>query len=268
MNILLNPISRDTVSFLNENLVQAFTPLHKKILIIAAAAFACLAAYYLMSHYCFSAQSLEEKKAPIELDEEVQNEEKVSNAAAPKEGISPIEEVEELPQSDEYGTLNGPGKRIDPRENPSYYWLPVTSEGTFENGRLIGHGKVTFNNGTVWEGEFKPISGHDYLNGEGKRVEKNKEGEVETIFEGTFQEHKLHGEGMMFLLNGGTWKGTFSYGMLVAGSIEYKHGSIQSVEGNFDRDGRLEGEGKKIYRNGTVEEGTFEKGVLKTPKKI
>lgn len=280
MSISLNTISRGAVSFLNENLLQVLSSLNKKVLIIAAAAFACLAAY-MISRYCFSAQLLDEKKAPSKPDgedkkapsklvEEILNVKEVSEADAKKE-ISPKEESKELPQSDENGTLNGPGERIYPNEknNPRYYWLPATAKGTFKNGKLIGQGSMTFHNGTVFEGEFDSTkSGSNYLNGEGKRVEKSIDGEVEAIYEGTFQEHKLHGKGMIFLPNGGTWKGKFEFGVLVEGSIEYKHGPIQSEEGKFAWHGnQLNGEGKRVYRTGKVEEGIFENGVLITPKK-
>ena len=56
MNVSLNTISKNLTLFFNEQVFPTST--QKKILIIAAAAFACLAAYYLIRHFCCKAKAL------------------------------------------------------------------------------------------------------------------------------------------------------------------------------------------------------------------
>ena len=56
MNVSLSTISKNLTLFFNEQVFPTST--QKKILIIAATAFACLATYYLIRHFCCKAKAL------------------------------------------------------------------------------------------------------------------------------------------------------------------------------------------------------------------
>jgi hypothetical protein len=115
-------------------------------------------------------------------------------------------------------------------------------EGEFEDGILIGAGKVTTDDGTVYEGEFE----YGILIGRGKITTLDG-----TVYEGEFDEDKLNGSGKINFISGLIFEGDFLDGELDGkGKITFLSGDI--YEGGFKR-GEKHGNGKYTTKEGSYE---------------
>ncbi len=130
-------------------------------------------------------------------------------------------------------------------------------KGQLKDGKLNGNGKISKNNGDIYEGQFKD----NQLNGDGKVSLING-----NIIEGQFKNSKLNGNGKISYNNGDIYKGQFKDNQLNGdGKISYNNGNIS--EGQF-KDNTLNGRGKISYNNGTIYEGQFKDNQLNGHGKI
>ncbi len=131
--------------------------------------------------------------------------------------------------------------------------------GNIVNGKLHGFGKMTDNDGDVFEG--------DWLNGEfikGKILYDDNSRK-----EGEFKNFDLHGNGktIFFDLDDGIeniMDGYYENGEFMRGVYTYVNVKVE--EGSFI-DFDLVGRGKRTFVNGDYEEGLFEAGSLKEGKR-
>jgi hypothetical protein len=187
MNIGLNLLSNFVTPFISKPALSSLTT-QKKILVIASIALAFLALYLAANRYCFK----ENKGLP-------QND-KLSRSSSSKE--TPKEKIkDEIQQigkiifkeatfTAEYrgGILMGQGKIAMAdglAEFDGEFTVDILRDEGFKKEHLLyGNGKITFTDGTVFEGEF--INGD--LDGKGKKTYPN--GKVE---EGKFENDILIG---------------------------------------------------------------------------
>jgi len=145
------------------------------------------------------------------------------------------------------------------------------TEGTFNNGLLLGFGRIIMSNGEIFFGEFSHGKMVGY--GEYQREDGSK-------YEGQFLEGVPHGKGAETMLDGSTFEGVYFGGIRKQGKITWKDGS--SYEGFFEndkfngkgkynwgnqkqyegewKDGKMNGKGKLIYSDGSYYEGDFING--------
>jgi hypothetical protein len=124
-------------------------------------------------------------------------------------------------------------------------------EGQWVNGRLTGHAKRTYPDGSTWEGEFrkgKVLCGHGVL--------KHEEGTVE---EGQWEEGKLTGHCKRTYADGRSLEGEFREGRQwnALGVLHHLDGTVE--EGQWVH-GKLSGLGKRTYTDGRTLEGEFSEG--------
>ena len=106
------------------------------------------------------------------------------------------------------------------------------------------NGKMIYNNGDKFEGEFK----NEIKEGKGKMIYKNGD-----IYEGEFKNDKREGNGKMNYKNRDIYEGEYKNDEREGnGKMIYKNGDI--YEGKYKNDKR-EGNGKMIYKNGDIYEG-------------
>jgi hypothetical protein len=124
-------------------------------------------------------------------------------------------------------------------------------EGEFKNGKKYGHGKYMYKNGDVYEGEYKDGEKH----GHGKCVYKNGD-----VYEGEYKDGKKYGHGKCVYKNGDVYEGEYKddkkhgYGKYVC-----KNGDV--YKGEFKND-KLQGHGKYMYKNGDVYEGGWKNNYM------
>jgi hypothetical protein len=139
------------------------------------------------------------------------------------------------------------------RDNEGINYTPQrhSSGGASSSGGKTT-GKLTYQNGMVYEGEIVNGKAH----GKGKMTMPGRDGFVQ---EGDFLNGKLtKGKSTSTGLGGGIYEGNFVDGKLSGiGKIIINGGSVQ--EGEFLA-GVLHGRGKKTFPNGKVEEGNWENG--------
>jgi uncharacterized protein (TIGR02145 family) len=127
---------------------------------------------------------------------------------------------------DKNGNFKGNTKRISGNQS---IW-----DGEWENQIPINKGKVIFQNGDIYEGEWSGFEKNDFyywqINGQGKMIYKNGD-----IYEGKFKNDELSGNGKMIYKNGNVYSGNW----------------LGSKPNGF---------GNMIYSNGKVETGSFEDG--------
>jgi hypothetical protein len=112
--------------------------------------------------------------------------------------------------------------------------IRLTYEGDFTDGRMHGHGKMTFNTHPVfqeYEGDFE----HGMMHGRGTMVMKNGDRYV-----GGFQGDMMHGLGKM----------TFN-----------THPVFQEYEGGFEH-GMMHGRGTMVMKNGDRYVGNFQEDMM------
>lgn len=149
MRIYSQSLTQVTFNYLQENILSSLTSRQKTIIIIATAAFACLAALYVFRRYCLNKKVEirdEQKKQPIENKDEVKKEtQEVKKEEAP---TAANKKEENLPESDE-PDYDNPSLIWDhqlpliEKERPDVYsqFVPpahFTAKETTEARRVIG----------------------------------------------------------------------------------------------------------------------------------
>jgi hypothetical protein len=123
-------------------------------------------------------------------------------------------------------------------------------EGETKDNKMHGNGRFTFDDGYVYEGTFE----------NGKRIGRGKlyfpDSEDCKVYEGFFNnEFTCDIEGKLIYSNGNIYEGSWNDGMHHGyGKYIYINGNI--YEGNFEND-KKHGYGKMIYSNGNIYEGYF-----------
>jgi len=134
----------------------------------------------------------------------------------------------------EQGTLTG-----------KFNGVKWTYTGGILNGKCHGKGKLTFENGEVYEGDFVD----DKPQGKGKQTVENGD-----VYEGDFIDGKPQGKGKFTYSNGGVYEGDVVYNMR-HGKGKFTFGG-DVFEGDFV-DNKPQ-KGKVTFANGKVEEGNFD----------
>ena len=208
MNVNFIYLSHFNLNFLKENFLTSLLDQQKKILALAAIAFGSLAAYYVVSRYCF--KKIEKKVCP---DGKIEKGEFKN------------------------GVLHGKGKRtlfyeekplgnfnvviLKGNENKSNFHKKL-EKGEFKEGDLI-KGKKRFPLGEKQVGEFKD----GRINGNGKV--KFPDGEIRI---GIFKDGRLNGQGKIIYSNGVIQEGIFS-DCKFEGKKIYKNGMVKEVNEPF-----------------------------------
>ncbi len=169
-----------------------------------------------------------------------------------------------LPDGEYTGEVNaqeephGQGK-LHYQEGDQYHRLQY--EGSFVNGWLEGHGKMTWRDGKVYSGEWKASKKH------GSGQEKYATGGQ---YEGQFQEDKKHGIGTMCYSDGSRYVGAFVQDKRKGqGTYTESKDNIQDskvYKGSWEND-TYEGEGQLVNNHSTTSgiisftyTGTFKDG--------
>jgi hypothetical protein len=147
-------------------------------------------------------------------------------------------------------------------------------EGEFKEGKPHGHGKVTSTDGRAFEGEYQDGKPHGHgkttstdgraFEGEYRNGKPHGHGKTTSpdgkIFEGEYQDGKAHGCGKMILPDGRIIEGEYKEGKLNGcGKITSPDGSI--YEGEV-KEGQPHGRGKKTFLDNRIYEGTFKDGKM------
>ncbi len=122
-------------------------------------------------------------------------------------------------------------------------------EGTFENGKFEGTGKMTYRDGDIYEGEFSKGKMH----GPGKYTYADGQ-----TYVGDFSNGKMQGEGELEYTSGNRYKGSFKNNMK-SGEGAFWFNDSSRYEGEFAFD-KMDGKGLWYYSNGDKYEGEFAKG--------
>ncbi len=135
-----------------------------------------------------------------------------------------------MPSQDSFPLPHGKGIMTDPGG--------IVYEGTFSEGKKEGIGKSTYRDGSLFNAMYTddlPFNGiwtlgsHTY------------EGQVKIEYSNGILQVKAHGEGIMTILPGSTFKGAFVDGRLHGNGVRtFQDGSI--FEGNYDNNKRKEGQ--------------------------
>lgn len=121
-------------------------------------------------------------------------------------------------------------------------------EGEFNVGQRHGEGKMDFNNGNFYIGQWQRDKQHGF------GVFHN---EIEGIYEGMFIEGFKEGYGKMRFANGDYYEGGWKRGLYNdRGKLTCPVGAIEKYEGQFEY-GKFSGKGILYYRNGSKYEGPF-----------
>jgi hypothetical protein len=124
------------------------------------------------------------------------------------------------------------------------------TEGTFNNGLLLGCGRIIMSNGEIFFGEFSHGKMVGY--GEYQREDGSK-------YEGQFVEGVPHGKGTETMADGSTFEGVYFGGIRKQGKITWKDGS--SYEGFFENN-KFNGKGKYNWGNQRQYEGEWKDGKM------
>ena len=121
-------------------------------------------------------------------------------------------------------------------------------EGSYVNGVREGYGKLTYEDGSVYEGEFANDlpSGNDetMLFADGRR------------YQGTFIEGQMQGYGTLEWPNGDVYVGTFNANAITGtGTFFWQNGNV-SYKGTIE-DGKLHGLGVMLWPDGRRYDGAF-----------
>ncbi len=148
--------------------------------------------------------------------------------------------------------------------------------GEYQNGKIHGHGILTYPNGEKYEGEFKfqkrdglgvttwskgKAKGQKYI-GQYRNDKKNGQGEYTfpsgEKYKGQFQDDKYNGKGVLIFSNGDKYEGDFVDNKYNGkGMFIFSNG--EKYEGDF-ADGKYNGKGILVYPNGEKYEGDFVDG--------
>ena len=123
-------------------------------------------------------------------------------------------------------------------------------EGQFRNMKKEGKGKMIFNDGRIYDGEWKNGLYHGkgiYTNCFDSKIEK---------YEGDFKNGKAEGKGIFYCANGDRYEGDIvKWDREGKGIYYYNNGD--KYEGDF-KNNSINGYGKYLYKNGNIYEGHFE----------
>ena len=161
------------------------------------------------------------------------------------ERLDPLEETAFITKEDERQLIKNVMGR-NPRQT-----IQVGYEGERNGlGQMHGQGKLTFEDGKVYEGEFQ----NDLWNGKGKCTYPNGD-----TFIGDCKMGKFDGSGKCFFSNGDAYEGEYKNGSTDGlGKYFFANGNI--YEGEFSN-GIMDGRGTFVFNNGDIYVGEFKNGL-------
>ena len=121
---------------------------------------------------------------------------------------------------------------------------------SFKDGLRSGKGKLTYSDGSVFEGEFL----YGRKNGYGVYSGEN------TSYEGYFKDDLKEGHGKHLFVNGDSYEGEYKNDMRNGRGI-YTWADGGYYDGEF-KDNIQHGEGVRVYASGVTQEGRFENGLF------
>ncbi len=122
-------------------------------------------------------------------------------------------------------------------------------EGSFQNGKRQGKGRLLLSTGLVYEGDFV----RDYRDGHGQQTSPDG-----SIYTGQFMRDRYHGEGTMVFGDGSVYKGQWQTGKMHGEGALTKATGEQYI-GSF-RHGLMDGRGVWIRSDGTRIDGQWSEG--------
>ena len=140
----------------------------------------------------------------------------------------------------------------------------LTYEGMFVDRKKHGHGKLTYSDGTVYDGNWE----NDAMSGFGKLTQpplKNKHGETGYLatYEGEWANNRKSGGGTMIYHDGSVYTGEWRNDAINGkGKMQYSDGDV--YEGDFVNE-QKHGHGKHTFHTHPVlqeYEGIFEDGMM------
>ena len=123
--------------------------------------------------------------------------------------------------------------------------------GNFKNNKPDGYGQLTQENGEIYQGEWK----EGKINGHGTRFHKNGDKYI-----GNYVDNVRNGYGVYIFSNGNTYEGNWVKGKANGKGI-FKYNNGNEYEGEF-KNNLIEGKGKLVLKNGDVYEGMFVNGTI------
>jgi len=142
-------------------------------------------------------------------------------------------------QVGEYDDTTGKGRAVYPE-------VGVYVGHFNENGVPHGHGTLTYDDESVYEGEWV----HNSLNGRGKMTYSDGD-----VYEGEWLNNRMHGRGIIMYKDIGVYEGDWQNGLRNGrGTITYYDGHV--YEGEW-ADDKKNGRGEMTYANGDVYEGEW-----------
>jgi len=138
-------------------------------------------------------------------------------------------------------------------------------EGELKDGKPNGKGKMTYADGSVYEGEFQNGERH----GKGKLTLGTKLNDTDGVYEGEWKYGKMDGQGTKTLFHGkvgenvfytykGAWKDGEKHGIGTE-TLVGKHG-VSVFEGMW-KENLLDGHGTATYSSGMVYEGDYKRNL-------
>ena len=145
-------------------------------------------------------------------------------------------------------------------------------EGNFKDGLANGLGKCEYADGAVYEGKFKNGQRHgrgkmtyadgDVYEGEFENDERHGRGKMTAngdVYIGPWNHNDRHGRGIMRYANGNAYAGNWLNNAMHGGGVMmYANGDV--YVGPWYYNNRHGADGKMTYANGDVYEGDFENG--------
>jgi hypothetical protein len=151
------------------------------------------------------------------------------------------------------GRRDGKGVMIFPPATPPTHCMDEIGcwkkyDGDWINGKMHGQGVLEYDDGVIYEGSFKD----DKLQGEGKLRNNYGEGPIlrkgQFLYEGPLLNGEEHGYGKMKFLIHNIYARYYNF--------KDKFGEKDTYEGDFVK-GKISGKGIITYTNGAVYEGEF-----------
>ncbi|MFM9330166.1 stalk domain-containing protein [Paenibacillus mesotrionivorans] len=143
------------------------------------------------------------------------------------------------------GRMEGHGKMTDPYDAHSYY------DGAFADNVPEGQGKMVYNDGTYYSGS--------YTGGKRQGAGKIYFADGSLNFDGYFEDDALSGPGTLWTEEGDKYVGSFQYGMMFGPFKQYHDGKLV-YDGEFQGSYK-EGTGKEYVDSSLVYDGEFMYGL-------
>lgn len=140
------------------------------------------------------------------------------------------------------GTPHGQGKMV--WDNGNVY------EGNWKDGLINGQGKMVWNNGDLYEGNWKD----GQYNGQGKVQWSNGD-----VYEGEWQNGLYHGQGKLRWKDGNTYEGAFQNGSANGYGVMHWRTDNCSYAGEWVN-WQMHGYGTFTYADGTTRTGRWDNG--------